>query len=139
MGADLDIMLLSQPHRLRHHRRIGGVEAAGDIGDGNVRHQTFIVAHLVEAEAFAHVAIDLDLGVRFRCGHRLDLLYLRADRKNCAANILINNSDLMKPSSALRAARTETGELIVRASAHRTSGVLESDTPALHFKMKALA
>jgi hypothetical protein len=73
MGANLDTMLLRQPHGLRHHRRIGGVEAAGDVGDRNVRHEPFVVAHLVEAEAFTHVAIDRDLGVRSRCGHRPDL------------------------------------------------------------------
>ena len=61
MGADLDIMLLRQPHGLRHHRRVGGMEAAGDVGDGNVRHQPFVVTHFVEAEALAHVAIDGEL------------------------------------------------------------------------------
>jgi hypothetical protein len=49
------------------------MEAAGDIGDGDVRHQPFVVTHLIEAEAFSHVAIDRDLRVRSRCGHRPDL------------------------------------------------------------------
>ena len=51
-------MRLGQPHRRLHLHRIGGMEAAGDVGDIDQRHQCLVVADPVQAEALAHVAID---------------------------------------------------------------------------------
>jgi hypothetical protein len=50
---------LASPNSLAHDHRIGGVEAAGDIGDGDEGHDALVVAHLVEAKGLAHVAIDV--------------------------------------------------------------------------------
>jgi hypothetical protein len=36
------------------------MESASDVGDVNMGHQPFVVAHPVEAVGFAHVAIDHD-------------------------------------------------------------------------------
>src|ERR1700721_1151337 len=36
------------------------MESASDVGDVDQRHQAFVVAHLVQAESLAHVAIDDD-------------------------------------------------------------------------------
>jgi hypothetical protein len=58
VGTDLDPVLLGETHGLVHHHRVRGVEATGDVGDRDVRHDPFVVAHLVEAEALAHVAVD---------------------------------------------------------------------------------
>ena len=58
VGADLDPVLLGEAHGLVHHHRVRGVEATGDVGDRDVRHDAFVVAHFVEAEALAHVAVD---------------------------------------------------------------------------------
>jgi hypothetical protein len=58
MGADLDAELLRAPDRRAHVVEIRAVEAARDVGDGDVGHDRFVIAHAVEAEALAHVAID---------------------------------------------------------------------------------
>src|SRR5450755_5029630 len=60
MGADLDAMLLGQAHGLAHVVEVGAMESAGYVGDVDQGHQAFIVAHLVEAEGFSHVAVDVD-------------------------------------------------------------------------------
>ena len=56
--ADLDPVLLGEAHGLVHHHGIRRVEAAGDVRDRDVGHDPLVVAHLVEAEALAHVAVD---------------------------------------------------------------------------------
>ena len=58
MRADLDLVLLGEAHGLVHHHRVRGMEAAGDIRDRDVRHDAVVVAHFVEAEALAHIAVD---------------------------------------------------------------------------------
>src|SRR5882757_5125565 len=60
MGADLDAMLLGQSHGLAHMVEVGAMESAGDVGHVDQRHQAFVAAHLVEAEGFPHVAVDVD-------------------------------------------------------------------------------
>src|SRR5262245_34736868 len=58
MGADPDTVLPGEAHGRTHVVEVGGVETTGDVGGGDERHQSGIVAGLVEAEALAHVAID---------------------------------------------------------------------------------
>jgi hypothetical protein len=58
MGAHLHAEAFGQPHRAAHHHRIGGMKAAGDVGDRDERHDAFVVTHLVEAVGLAHVAVD---------------------------------------------------------------------------------
>src|ERR1700730_4514986 len=60
MGANLDAMLFGQAHGLAHVIEVGAMESASDVGDVDLRHQAFVVAHLVEAKGFAHVAINRD-------------------------------------------------------------------------------
>jgi hypothetical protein len=60
VGANLYPLPLGQPHRLAHDDRVGRVEPARDIGHGDVRHDSFVVATLVEAERLSHIAVDLD-------------------------------------------------------------------------------
>jgi N-acetylmuramoyl-L-alanine amidase len=55
---DLDALLLREPNGPAHVVEVGGVEAAGDVGHRNQRHQRFIVSHPVEAEGLTHIAID---------------------------------------------------------------------------------
>ena len=144
MGADLDIVLLREPHGPRHHRGIGGMKTAGDIGDGDMGHQAFVVTHLVQAEAFAHVAIDRELRVWSSRGHRSDLLVptaapIAASAPRPCADILINNPDLMEAVAAIESDSAPAGELI---STHPPSGhnaVPTDDAQALHFKMNAVA
>ena len=47
-------------HETVHHARIPGVEAAGDVGRGDELEELGVVADLVGAEAFGHIAIDVD-------------------------------------------------------------------------------
>ena len=44
-----------------HPHGVSGVEAASDIGGGDVPDNLFVVAQLVHAEAFAHVAVEVNL------------------------------------------------------------------------------
>jgi hypothetical protein len=37
---------------------VGAMEATGNIGNGNERHQCFVIAKLIKAERLAHIAID---------------------------------------------------------------------------------
>jgi hypothetical protein len=50
VGAHLDPVLLREAHGRRHVVEVRGVEAAGDVGDVDVRHQPGIVADPVEAK-----------------------------------------------------------------------------------------
>jgi hypothetical protein len=43
-----------------HHDRIAAVEAAGDVGQGDVRHQRVVGAEVVDPERLPHVAIQLN-------------------------------------------------------------------------------
>src|SRR5215468_2057627 len=58
MGADLDAMLLGELHGLAHVIEVGGMEAASDVRRVDKGHQAFVVAHPVESEGLAHVAIN---------------------------------------------------------------------------------
>ena len=60
MSADLDAELLGELYRLAHVIEVGRMEAASHVGDIDVRHQSLVVTHLVEAIGLAHVAIDHD-------------------------------------------------------------------------------
>ena len=58
MRADFDAMLLGQPHSRTHMVEVRGMEPAGDVGSADQRHQPRIVAHFVQPEGFAHVAVE---------------------------------------------------------------------------------
>jgi len=58
MGADRNAVLFRQPDRRAHMIEIRGVEAARHVGNIDHRHQGGVVAHAVETERLAHIAID---------------------------------------------------------------------------------
>ena len=58
MRANRDAMRLGEPHRRPHVIEVRSVKSAGDIGDVDEGHQAGVVAHFVEPERLAHVAID---------------------------------------------------------------------------------
>jgi hypothetical protein len=58
MRPDFDAVSFRQPHRLMHDRRVGGVEAAGNIGEVDMRHQRGVIAEPIKPETFAHIAVD---------------------------------------------------------------------------------
>src|SRR4026208_1715907 len=58
MSADLDAMPLRQPNSVAHMIEVRGMEAAGDVGYRDQRHQRRIIAKAIDAEPLAHVAID---------------------------------------------------------------------------------
>src|SRR3954447_23352895 len=60
MGADLDAVLFGEAHGCAHVIEIRTMEAASDVGHVDLGHQAFVVAHLVEAEGLAHVAVNDD-------------------------------------------------------------------------------
>src|SRR5215467_3902757 len=60
MSTDLDTMLLGQLHSLAHVIEVGCMEAAGDVGHVDKRHQALVIAHSVEAESLTHVAVNDD-------------------------------------------------------------------------------
>ena len=60
MGADVDASSFTEGDGLFHDQRVGGVEAAGDVGRGNVRHDAFVQAAGIVAEALAHIAVQVD-------------------------------------------------------------------------------
>ncbi|BCH03954.1 hypothetical protein MesoLj131b_59530 [Mesorhizobium sp. 131-2-5] len=57
MGADLYAIRLGAADGGVHVIRIGSVKTTGDIGDVDDRHHAHIIANLVKAKAFAHVAV----------------------------------------------------------------------------------
>ena len=73
MCANPHIVSFRQSHRMRHHCGIGGVKAAGHVGDRDMGHHAFIVANFVKAEALAHVAVDCEPRISFRRSHHLHL------------------------------------------------------------------
>jgi hydrogenase maturation factor len=58
MRPNLDSVLFGESYGARHNARIRSVESARHIGDRYVRHNGFIITHLVEPEALTHVAVD---------------------------------------------------------------------------------
>src|SRR5262245_19496171 len=80
MGADGHPMLESELHRLAHHVRVAAVEAARDVGRGDVRHDALVVAEAPAAVALAHVAVDVDV-----CRHSFGKTSL-ATRSTCAGS-----------------------------------------------------
>ncbi|MNE08325.1 hypothetical protein D3C80_1009720 [compost metagenome] len=58
VGADAHLVLHRQGHGAAHDRGVGGVEAAGDVGAVDVRHDLGIEAHGPGAEAFADIAVE---------------------------------------------------------------------------------
>ncbi len=63
MRADAHAVLLGQALGFAHDGRIGGMKAAGHIGDRYERHNGGVVAAFIDAVGFAHIAIEVD-------GHR---------------------------------------------------------------------
>jgi hypothetical protein len=57
------MVLLGQPNRLAHMVEVGCVESTRDVCHRNERHERFVIAHPVEAERFAHIAIDRRQGL----------------------------------------------------------------------------
>jgi hypothetical protein len=86
MGADLDAMPFGQGYGLAHVVEVGAVETAGDIGDVDQRHQALVVAHFVEAESLAHIAID---------GHHFSIALVPAASANVSGQYT-NRSRLTK-------------------------------------------
>jgi hypothetical protein len=74
MCTDFHAMALGEPHGVPHMVEIGAMEAACHIGDGDQRHDIFIVSHSVEAEGFSHIAVD-DRHALLR--HQLSILIMR--------------------------------------------------------------
>ena len=69
---DRDAVLLGQRDGLAHDVRVAGVEAARDVGGGDVVHHLLVKAHLPRAEALAHVAVEINLhGAHLPLGTRL--------------------------------------------------------------------
>jgi hypothetical protein len=60
MRPHYNAALFRKAHGTSHYGRIGGMKAAGHIGGIDQGHDRIVVAHLVQPERFAHVAIDLD-------------------------------------------------------------------------------
>ena len=58
--AHLDPVLLAQAHRPDHRHRVAGVEAAGDVGRGDLGDHGLVVAQPPVAEALAEVRVDVD-------------------------------------------------------------------------------
>src|SRR5829696_8320793 len=61
MHANRDTVVLSQRDGLAHRGWVAGVEAARDVGGGDVLHHLLVEAHLPGPEAFPHVATDVYL------------------------------------------------------------------------------
>lgn len=80
MRTDADIVARGKRDRVAHVIGVGAMEASGYIGLGDVRHQPFVITHFVKAEAFAHVAVDVDhhVGLRYLVG-----LCMAAPRLGC--------------------------------------------------------
>src|SRR4030095_15961696 len=60
MGADRDAALECTCHSAMHDCGIAGVEAAGDIRRADVFEHLGVDAHSPDAEAFSHVAVEVD-------------------------------------------------------------------------------
>ena len=59
--ADRDALRPGGRDRLVHDERVAAMEAAGDVGAGDEVEHRPVVADPVGAEAFAHVAVEIDL------------------------------------------------------------------------------
>src|SRR5215208_7584131 len=60
MNANRDAVVLGQRDGLAHGGWVAGVEAARDVGRGDVLHHLLVEAHLPGAEALPHVAVQVD-------------------------------------------------------------------------------
>src|SRR5215204_4542066 len=61
MNANRDAVVLGQRDGLAHRGWVAGVEAARDVGGGDILHHLLIEAHLPGPEALPHVATDVYL------------------------------------------------------------------------------
>src|SRR5215204_4941991 len=61
MHANGDTVVLGQRDGLAHRGRVAGVEAARDVGGGDVWHHLLVETHLPRADALSHVATDVYL------------------------------------------------------------------------------
>ncbi|MCY1428464.1 hypothetical protein D9M71_443470 [compost metagenome] len=66
MGANRHAVALGQFDGAQHGVGIAGVEAGGDVGAADQRHDRFVdaIANGPWAKSFAHVGIEVDLGHR---------------------------------------------------------------------------
>ncbi len=69
MGADRHAVLRAELHRIHHHDRVAGVEAAGHVGRGHDLQHLGVVAHHPRPEALAQVGVDIHVSGIRRCGH----------------------------------------------------------------------
>lgn len=60
MGADPDPVFFAEAHGPVHYGGVRGVEAAGDIGGGEVGNDPGIAADGIGAVGFSHVAVQID-------------------------------------------------------------------------------
>ena len=72
MSADANITLVRCFDGIEQHLRVASMEPAGDIGGTDQVQYGIVVAHGPVAEAFAEVAVEVDVqGRGFGCGtHR---------------------------------------------------------------------
>src|SRR3712207_3990293 len=74
MHANRDTVVLGQLDGLAHRSRVAGVEAARNVGGGDVLHHLLVEAHLPGPEALPHVAVEVYLhGAHLPLGNRLSL------------------------------------------------------------------
>ncbi len=73
MRAHRHPVLLRQRHRPAHHVGVPRVEAAAHVRARDVGHHLLVPAHLEDAEALAHVAVDVDDGRHRRTLARVSL------------------------------------------------------------------
>src|SRR5829696_1554993 len=67
-----DSALLGERDGLAHSVGVAGVEAASDVGGGDVLHHLLIKSHLPRAETLTHVAVEINLhGTHLPLGTRL--------------------------------------------------------------------
>jgi hypothetical protein len=61
MGAYADPVFFCQMYRFSHDVGVSAMIAAGNACGGNIFHHLFIVSQLIEAETFAHIAVQINL------------------------------------------------------------------------------
>ncbi|MPN37585.1 hypothetical protein SDC9_185105 [bioreactor metagenome] len=61
MSADSAASLDSHFDGFAHYRRITCMKTTGNVGRGNILQNFFIVAHLVGAEAFSQITVQINL------------------------------------------------------------------------------
>jgi hypothetical protein len=60
VSAYLNLLLQTKPDGVSHHRRISGVEAAGNVGRGYIRQELRIPADCISAVSFSQVTVHID-------------------------------------------------------------------------------